>query len=200
MPGTGLVSPCSCIATEAVAAEYEPSEVRVRFLKPAHCVRDAMSQHVVATEGGLDERLKRFKQNMLFLNSQAKIEVQADDEEKPLLKVPDHHVTFSNPAAEISIEQQRIVFVGLEDLGRNKRERLQEVGELKMRKLFNSFDTDGGGTISEIEFVRACKNLRLNFDEEQLKLFFQEFDEDQNKSLDFAEFTALIKTLRSKHH
>jgi hypothetical protein len=156
-----------------------------------------MSKQAVATEAGLEERLKRFKENIQDFRKSAK-KIQLEDAKKPLLEVADHHVTVTNPA-EISTYQHRIVFIGLDDLGRNKTERLQEVGELKMRKLFNSFDTDGNGTISEKEFVKACKNLRLNFDEEELTLFFNEFDEDQNGSLDFTEFTALVKNLRSKH-
>jgi hypothetical protein len=152
-----------------------------------------MSEHGVVTEADLDERLKRFRQNLDELQILAKESSQPiiQDQENP--QVEDHPVKASNYD-----HPHKILFIGLEDLGRNKTERLQEVGELQMRKLFSSFDQDGGGTISEIEFVKACKNLRLNFDEEQLKLFFQEFDEDQNQSLDFTEFTALVKNLRSE--
>jgi hypothetical protein len=90
----------------------------------------------------------------------------------------------------------KLSFKGLEELGRKKEDVIKELGELKLRRLFDSFDEDGGGTISEIEFVKACKNMRLNFHQDDLKLFFAEFDKDQNGDLDFEEFAMLVKFLR----
>jgi hypothetical protein len=146
----------------------------------------------------LDERIKKFRQNMKELKELADRVNTKVVEETQVFKVADPLVTVTTHAGVLPVMQHKISFMGVEDLSRNKHERLQEVGEIKMRKLFNSFDADGGGTISQSEFIKACKNLRLNFDEDELSLFFIEFDEDQNQSLDFGEFTALVKNLRSK--
>ena len=92
--------------------------------------------------------------------------------------------------------EYRVLFKGFEELSRRKEDILRDISELKMRRIFDSFDADRGGTISETEFVKACKNMRLNFSEDDLKLFFAEYDQDQNGDLDFEEFTVLIKFLR----
>lgn len=96
----------------------------------------------------------------------------------------------------VNIEDFKLIFKGLEELGRKKEDIIKELSELKLRKLFDSFDEDRGGTISEDEFVKACKNMRLNFHDDDLRLLFAEYDKDQNGDLDFEEFAMLLKVLR----
>eukprot|EP01051_Picozoa_sp_SAG22_P018941 SAG22_NODE_3343_length_1768_cov_0.899940_1_plen_589_part_11 len=66
-------------------------------------------------------------------------------------------------------------------------------GPSELRRTFQFFDRDGGGTVSVDEFKYACKRyLGLQFEEKILAKLIKEFDEDGTGELDFAKFSRLV--------
>eukprot|EP01052_Picozoa_sp_SAG31_P041269 SAG31_NODE_6211_length_2119_cov_1.903960_1_plen_664_part_01 len=66
-------------------------------------------------------------------------------------------------------------------------------GPAELRRTFQFFDRDGGGTVSIDEFKYALKRYcGLQFEENLLQKLIAEFDKDGSGELDFAKFSQLV--------
>ena len=63
----------------------------------------------------------------------------------------------------------------------------------RARKLFQAFDLDGNGFLSEENFVKGSKKISPNFSEEQARMLFYRADEDQSGRLDYDQFLTLLR-------
>ena len=65
------------------------------------------------------------------------------------------------------------------------------------RAAFEQFDADGSGTIDAFELRDALEATGLTVDAAQVEYMLRKYDDDRGASLDFDEFAALVKDLRS---
>ena len=65
--------------------------------------------------------------------------------------------------------------------------------ELKAIKLFNSFDEDGGGSMSTTELDGGLRTMGIKLKEEVLDLLVKRYDADESGELDINEWVALVR-------
>lgn len=61
------------------------------------------------------------------------------------------------------------------------------------RKVFDEFDSDGGGTIDISEFGALLDNAGLHFAPEDIRRICEEFDKNSDGEIDFEEFTSFLE-------
>ena len=66
--------------------------------------------------------------------------------------------------------------------------------ERRLREAFNYFDRDGSGKIDRLEFIEACKVLKLPETEMSFGALFDIMDADDSNFIDFYEFRQATKT------
>jgi len=81
----------------------------------------------------------------------------------------------------------------LEQLFRDKIAARGVRGMLSLGKLFRIIDDDNSHSISYPEFLKCCKDLRLGFEEADVKALFNSFDTNRNGEIDYDEFLRTIR-------
>lgn len=65
------------------------------------------------------------------------------------------------------------------------------------QEVFNTFDTDGSGSISTSELSEVLKKVKQEATEAQVAQMIKEFDSDGNGTLEFEEFLAMLWNLQN---
>jgi Ca2+-binding EF-hand superfamily protein len=66
-------------------------------------------------------------------------------------------------------------------------------GIIGLSKLFHIMDDDGSKTISEYEFLKACKDFKVGISDENVPMLFKEFDTNRDGTLNYDEFLMAIR-------
>lgn len=70
--------------------------------------------------------------------------------------------------------------------------------ETMMRNLFNSFDNDRDGNISQSEFLKMLSSLGYTISHEEVTQMVNAFDQNGDGEMDFKEFMNMVKYLKGK--
>ena len=63
-----------------------------------------------------------------------------------------------------------------------------------LKRLFKMMDDDGSQTLSVPEFGKACKDFKIGISDENVPILFALFDKNGDKTLQFDEFIAAVRT------
>lgn len=67
-----------------------------------------------------------------------------------------------------------------------------ERGLFGLKRLFQTFDTDGSGTLEFKEFKRAIKDFKLDLEDIDIENIFKSFDQNGDGVLQLEEFMELV--------
>ena len=67
-----------------------------------------------------------------------------------------------------------------------------ERGLFGLKRMFQTFDTDGNGTLEFKEFKRALKDMKLDLEDVDIENIFKSFDQNGDGVLQMEEFMDMI--------
>jgi Ca2+-binding EF-hand superfamily protein len=65
---------------------------------------------------------------------------------------------------------------------------------INLRTMFRQFDSDKDGTVSRLEFKKACADMNFHFSDKVMNGIFKKLDKDDSGIVNYEEFAALLKT------
>ena len=72
-------------------------------------------------------------------------------------------------------------------------DKFNEEQKADYRKVFNLFDKDKNGTLSQQEFARMVRLLGKNITDDEVKVLFAQVDNNHNGMIEFKEFLVLVE-------
>ena len=61
-------------------------------------------------------------------------------------------------------------------------------GMIGLQRVFDMFDDNKDGCLTQREFWKACKDFKLGISEENVPILFSAFDDDGDGTLSYSEF------------
>lgn len=62
-----------------------------------------------------------------------------------------------------------------------------------LQRIFQMMDDDNNGSLSQIEFWKACKDFKVGISEENVPILFKAFDVNGDGTMDYDEFLILVR-------
>lgn len=66
-------------------------------------------------------------------------------------------------------------------------------GIIGIQRLFKIMDDDGSKSLSEAEFVKACRDFKMGISEDNIPILFNAFDTNRDGTLNIDEFLMAIR-------
>ncbi|CAL0312892.1 unnamed protein product [Lupinus luteus] len=77
-------------------------------------------------------------------------------------------------------------------MSKNQKVNLDEDQIAELREIFRSFDRNNDGSLTQLELSSLLRSLGLKPSPEQLEIFIQKADRNNNGLVEFSEFVALV--------